>query len=221
MSFHNVALKKILFNIAIFALIFCTIPFTTGCTEREEKASKKIEEQAIENAQNYISKKYGFDAEIISSKAEPNVGTMFSWDSTVTGYAKVDLKYDNKEFFVYISGENESTDGKDNYQQALIEEAIEQKFISLANINAKEVYCNIIYDYHISGYDIYNDSALLTGVYYNGNNIDEILNDINQDARFYIDYYLFTLNSDSKSHISSDAKSIIKKRVQCFICKLR
>lgn len=191
-------------RVHIILLILCSAFLIVGCggTKKEEYA--KIEKQAKTNSIEYIQDKYGFEAEVISAKAEPNYGAIFSWDEVASGYALVTLQYDNKEFCVYISGDKESTDGKDNYQQEQIEEAIEAKFISDANIQAEEVYCNIFYEYY-NPTD--NNFLIMTSVYYNGSNIDEVLDELNKDNNFQVDYMLLTLNDISQSHSSYDFNS--------------
>lgn len=181
-------------------LMLCTMLVIVGCGGTKKEDYAKIEKKAKTNAVKYISDKYGFEAEVISAEAEPNYGAIFGWDDTSTGYAMVTLQHDNNQFQVVISGDDNSTDGKDNYQQSITEEAIKQEFISATNIKADEVHCDIFYEYHFS-YDT-DTSLILTNVYYDGNNIDEVLEDINGDNHLRINYKLVTLNASLKDHLN-------------------
>lgn len=207
--------NKIIPYMLLCTLMLCTMLVIVGCGGTKKEDYAKIEKKAKTNAVKYISDKYGFEAEVISAEAEPNYGAIFGWDDTSTGYAMVTLQHDNKQFQVVISGEDNSTNGKDNYQQSIIEEAIKQEFISAANINADEVHCDIFYEYHFS-YET-DTSLILTNVYYDGNNIYDVLKDISGDTRFRINYKLVTLNASLKGQLDASLKSIVNRDEDALI----
>ena len=100
--------------IIIVLLVICC---GCGYTREEKKEFKRIEIQAKENAINYIKNKYGIDAKVKSVSAEKeDTGPIINFTPGPTGYAFVLMKSNDRKFTVYISGEEKTLEGKDNYQ---------------------------------------------------------------------------------------------------------
>lgn len=115
--------------VCISALAICSglTCFLTGCLSFEEgKLAKQYEEQAGQNAIEYISSKYDFDsvsvtkAEAITTSDSGGMGTALS------SYVFVTLQCDDETIKVYIDGQTANTDGADDYQTEEIFQDIKQ-----------------------------------------------------------------------------------------------
>ncbi len=174
-------LKKVMY---MGSLIMCMLLFVSGCATKEQMQKlAKIEEQAKNNAIEYIQEKYGFKAKVVA--VEGHTG----YDSIVpnhepTGSATVTLKYEGKEFYVDITGEEVSTEGIDNYQSDEILKDIYKRAMSALNLEVDNVYIEVTCDSV--------DNRVMTGVYYNGENMDEILTDWSG----CVDYKVVAKNAD-------------------------
>ena len=147
---------------------------STSCfySNEEKELVKKYEEQAKINAVKYVKSKYGYDAKVISAKAAKNTNSISPIPNyTPTGYVYVKLKVNKKEFYVYITGEQESIDGKDNYQQ----DEIEKDLLELLKTNIGISPYNYSVEYPNS--TIYNntENSNLIKEYYNKNNLSDVL----------------------------------------------
>jgi len=80
---------------------------------QEKQQTKEWTEQACQNAQNYLSEKYGFQAEIISTDQDWNYGCGGKHLNT---NILIKMQYQNKIFDVGINGFQANTDGFDSYQ---------------------------------------------------------------------------------------------------------
>ncbi len=158
-------------------LIIMTVLMTgcTGCGDSPEQ--KAINEQNIakakENATNYVKEKYGFEAAVQDAILERSSG-LFS--TTPTSKVLVKMKYDNKDFNVYIDGSKTNTDGADDYQESVINDAIKELLknqvsgvervavtggkISWVEYDAIQECCDVLYS-----------------VFYDGTNLKEVLSD--------------------------------------------
>ena len=146
----------------------------TGCYSSEDrKLEKQYKKQAGINAINYVKEKYGFNAKVKSVDVNKQCTGLFPipddcWPDgrTVT----VKLKANKKIFFVYIPGNEESVDGRDDYQMDVIEKDLIDYFKKNISIE--------LYDYNLD---------LLFGIkeYYN-NNLDFIIPYINELELYYI-----------------------------------
>ena len=107
---------------AAFMLLSAPYLFLTACDSAEQKAQNaKWEEQASFNAVAYIQNKYGFTAEV----TEANVDRKQGWISTQPlSDVFVDMTCEGRAFTVFITGEQASDAGADNYQAAEIEQAV-------------------------------------------------------------------------------------------------
>lgn len=170
-------------------LLMCTMLMMGGCLSNEQKEElKKIEVQAEINAKNYINEKYGFDVEVVNVEGVVNYDGI-NPNGDITGYANITLKYDGKEFIVYISGEEETSKGTDNYQSDSIYVDMIEEVKSAANINADDIVVEILYGGKSS-------ENIMVNTYYNGENLDVV----KQEIESKIDYKIFTLNADLKNY---------------------
>ena len=117
--------NKIKYLIIVLAIM--VVVTSCGYTNEDKKHMAELESQAQKNALNYIKEKYNFDAKINSVKLEyPKAGVVPNFFPPPTGFAIVSLEYQNKNFEVYITGEEASIDGKDNYEMTeIINDTIE------------------------------------------------------------------------------------------------
>lgn len=181
----KIEINKRLIKIVICILMICTVLTISGCMpDKEKEKFERVETQAVSNAKNYIKEKYGFDAEVVTVDGEINAnGSLFY--ATSTGYANVTLKYDGKEFNVHILGEEETTKGRDNYQAEIIYADMKNKINPLVDIDAEDMCIDIYYGGE-------TNKNIMTSIYYNGENLDEIVQDLDVSIR----YKISTLNAD-------------------------
>jgi len=104
----------------IFALLVMSSIVFIGCgyTKEEKELMDKYEEIGESNAIKYVENKYGFTPKVIETKNtynEPGIVPDFS--PMPNGTVLVTMEYDDKEFEVEITGEEESLEGADNYQK--------------------------------------------------------------------------------------------------------
>ena len=108
--------KRVL--LALSMMLFAAF---TGCgySEEEKAQMQEYENQASDNAVNYISEKYGVQAKVMEAECETaeSFGVP-DFSPSATGDVMVRMEYDGNEFMVLISGEEATTDGTDNYQLA-------------------------------------------------------------------------------------------------------
>lgn len=161
-------MKKILF-ISLLSLLFLT-----ACDSKEQKEKNAaFEEKASENAIDYIYEKYGFNAEVVSAKINRQRG-MFG--STPLSDVLVNMNYGDKDFQVYITGEESSKNGCDSYQADEIEEAFFE-FIDEHITGLQKLSLN---DKRDTSTTIEFEKPLYS-VYYDGNNLNEVLQDGTED----------------------------------------
>ena len=135
---------------------------------------KQLERQAIDNATNYLKDKYNFNAEVISTKIEKKVDFLIpDLFPEPTGKVFVEFLFDNKKFEVYISGEGETIDGKDNYQYKEIIDAVLDLIETKINIESD---MNLI---NFGELDQYKEQKGLIKELYVGNNLQEIIDNNN------------------------------------------
>lgn len=80
---------------------------------QEKQQTKEWTEQACQNAQNYLSEKYGFQAEIISTEQDWNHGC---GGKQLNTDILIRMQYQDKTFDVGINGFQPNTNGFDSYQ---------------------------------------------------------------------------------------------------------
>lgn len=117
------------------------------------------------NAVNYVQEKYGFKPEVIyAERIHYWYWFKMYWENNV----KVKMRYEGKEFWVYISGEKKTTDGKDDYQAEEIREAVNERVSSY--LGCEPLWVD-------SWYCINSDYSK----YYDGTNLDSFLNEVGSD----------------------------------------
>ncbi|MBQ4283126.1 MAG: hypothetical protein IJB96_04275 [Lachnospira sp.] len=171
--------KKII-TICLIALMMCLLSGCTGCGDSpEQKAINKDNiARAKENAINYVKEKYNISAEVSDAILDRNYG-LFS--STPTSKVLVKMKYDDRNFNVYIDGESPNTNGYDDYQKDSISDAV--KSIVAKQLPGVE---RVIIDggkmNNIEYSDIRECCDVLYDKYYDGTNLKEVLSDNNYNV---------------------------------------
>lgn len=167
--------KKKKYILLTFLLLF----LVTGCYSSDDrKVAAQYRKQGEINAINYIYKKYGFKAKVKSVKEQFNCSSLWGCiDSTPNGRVVVKLNANKKDFFVYVTGKEESLDASDTYQKDEIENAFINFFKDNIPLN--------LYDYKM---DFNNKTGFNTdGItkYYN-NNLEEFLIYLDAMELYYI-----------------------------------
>ena len=161
-------MKKIfiLLNIWMLAIL-------SGCgySKEEEAQMRMYEKQGEENAVDYISEKYGFKPKVNSSTCEKrDVVAVPDFSPDATGYVFVEMEHENETFYVYITGEEASTEGIDNYQFEEVKDAYYKEISFLTDEEVKEVY--LCYGAYSSADE--NETAMVS-TYFEGDNLKEVL----------------------------------------------
>ena len=105
-----------------YVLIVCLFVLLTGCGNTKYKSLGR------KNAVKYIEDKYGFKPSVKSVISQKYNGSPLPFSSSSeTGYVYVEMKHEDKTFYVFISALSENTAGIDNYQVRDIENAINEK----------------------------------------------------------------------------------------------
>lgn len=162
----RIVLCVILFALLILCLMgYKIISYIKSENERRERIAA-----ASENAVRYIREKYGFEAEFAEDDDDEFLSTI-SRDLSSAAYIPFKMKSGDKEFYVaaYISKEN--GDCVDNYQSEEIAAAITDK-ISEIQSGGK-----VIWMWVGSRYGGLFGVNSMFRKYFNGNNIDEVLED--------------------------------------------
>ena len=107
---------------AVFMVLCAPYLLLTACDTKEQKEQNaEWEEQASFNAQAYIKQKYGFAAEV----TDANVDRQQGWiSSQPLSNVFVEMRHDNRDFTVFITGEEKSVAGADTYQAEEIRQAV-------------------------------------------------------------------------------------------------
>lgn len=153
-------------KVVLLMLLTIVIVFSiSGC------GFSKYEVQGEKNAIQYIEDKYGFKPTVKSVKSQSTNNSPIPFSSSSdTGYVYVKMKHDDKEFYVFISGTSENTDGIDNYQVDAIENAISNKI--------QEMLPNVInIDFCIGNEKVASDDPYygFIPLKYDGDNLNEVL----------------------------------------------
>lgn len=165
-------------------LIFAVTVLATGCgySLSEKKQMKAYQKQAEKNAVSYMSEKYGLDADVTGTRCEKSdPGPIPDFWPDPTGNVYVTMNDGKKAFTVYISGEEETTDGIDNYQYEEITDAFAQKLYEVTELDAEDVYLCFGTETEVNG----KKKGMIVA-YFDGNNLAEIFAD--EDAKFVVSY---------------------------------
>ncbi|MCQ2532134.1 MAG: hypothetical protein MJ093_05450 [Saccharofermentans sp.] len=142
-------MKKKIFAAAL-ALSFIFV--STACAS----LSDEEEDVAKTNAINYVKEKYGFKAKV--EDVEPVIidGIFPSKGNT----AKVSMSYKGDDFLVYVSHQEESSHGKDNYQWPEFTEIIQDEVYDQIDCDDAEIYVSLaLADENVMDIDDYYDSC--------------------------------------------------------------
>lgn len=179
--------------------------FGCGYSKEDKQIMREYKEQAIKNAKNYIKEKYSIEAkaiEVVCDKFDPSpIPNIFA---KPTG--KVSIKFrddEEKEFWVYITGNTVTSEGIDNYQyDTILRSVTEQVDYKLCPIVGKECE-NITLRY--GAFDTLSEGTKPNGMvseYFNGNNLEAILTD--NKAKVIIDYIDVDLSKITPSYVDFD-----------------
>ncbi|MBR4966349.1 MAG: hypothetical protein IKY53_07630 [Lachnospiraceae bacterium] len=153
----------------VVVLLVACVVFLGGCGG----LSQTEKNQGRENAIQYIENKYGFKPTVKSVKEQTYNGSpILGGSASGTGYFYVKMEHEKKSFYVFISGLSVNTDGIDNYQVEVIEDAIRQEVLAmLPNV--------INIDYCIGNKKVTPDDAYygMISLKYDGSNLSEVLED--------------------------------------------
>lgn len=158
----------------IYVLLILLLLFLpTGCYSSEEKKlAEQYRKQGEINAINYIKKKYGFNVEVKSIEEETFCSNLWGClDSSPSGNVTLKLNANKKDFYVYITGKEESVDGSDSYQK----DEIEKDFIEFL----KNSISIDLYDYSIG----FNKNGIKE---YYDNNLEDFISYISSLKLYYI-----------------------------------
>ena len=185
--------KKTVRLLPAVPLIVCML--LTGCDSAEQKAQNaEWEAQASENAKAYIMQKYGLSAEVREAKVDRMRG-MFG--TTPISDVFVDMRYDKRDFTVYITGQKESTEGSDSYQAEEIEQALSETI-------EREVPGLKLLDIYPQDKTEQDQETFFYSAYFDGTNLPEVLSD---GAGSFEAFYVDTDLSD-------------EKMFECLLCQL-
>lgn len=195
----------------------------TGCgyTFEEMQDMEQYKKQGEINALNYIKEKYGFDAKVVKVVCEKTDGGG-DFSPPLSGSVFVTFRKDDKEFLVYIAGDEVTNTGFDNYQYEDIKSVLEEDLHTITNLPAEEIF--IAYGRHKEYQLNQNSKNGMITTYFDGDNLKEVLADerpavvvsyINQDMadidaeavkeKTGVDDFLF-VDYDSRDHYSSIKK---------------
>ncbi len=161
-------MKKYIFvGIMLFFIIILTGCDTLGLSEENKEKAKKYEAQGKEMAVNYIKEKYGFDAKVLSSKAETNrvsLGPLF-----LTGNVYVEMSHNKKKFYVRVPVAGDDYDEiADSYQNDEIKKALLEKLEDI--FNSKIVEFKSPVEYNTVGR--YGGGIVYNSKYFDGSNLE-------------------------------------------------
>ena len=198
----NQKLSKLLPVLALLCL------FLTACDSEEQKAQNaEWEAQASENAQAYITQKYGFHAEVTDAKVDRQQG-MFG--TTPLSDVFVQMQYKGHDFTVFITGKEESTDGCDTYQAP----EIKQSLFETINSSIDGLQVLDVYPKFKSSRSM--DEPLYS-TYFTGSNLAELLEDgVSSFEAFYVQTDL----SDENNFAWLDSYKTNAKFVSCRDCEI-
>lgn len=147
----------------------------TGCgyTAEEKAEMKRYEKQGKQNAQEYIEEKYGIQAKVLDITCEKvNTAPIPDLWPAPTGKVRANMKAGDKEFCVLISGEEETTEGYDDYQRDEIMQALEREMAELTGLEAEELF--VFYGYYRST-DLADKRNAMVNTCFDGNNLRQVM----------------------------------------------
>ena len=158
----------------IIMILLIMLFFVTGCySEEDEELAKEYRKQGEINAINYVKEKYNINPKVESVVEEANCSSLWGClESSPNGDVTVKLNYNNKDFYVYVTGEYNSTDAIDDYQFKEIEEDYINYLRNNINLDLYdyklEFYKNGIKEYYNKALDVVSPYIFNIELYYIG-----------------------------------------------------
>lgn len=153
--------------------------FLTGCgySKEEKRDMKRFEKQGKRNAQEYIEEKYGFKAEVEEVTCDKmNTGPVPDLWPGPNGNVRVKMEYKGRDFYVYIAGDEETSEGVDDYQMEEITEDFEEILEDVTGLEPEEM--ALCYGSFLA-MDYKPEGNGMISTYYDGENLDEVLHEKN------------------------------------------
>lgn len=158
----------------LIGLLLLAVFAFAGCYSPEEKALElKYKKQAKVNAVNYIKEKYGFEATVKSASVQAGGADFGIVDPHPSELVFVTMEYGDDEFVVRIVGDEETSEGSDNYQEEEILSALKEELDTLTGIDSEEVFA--VYGEEWTSRTEKNGPNGLVAPYFTGENLKEIL----------------------------------------------
>ncbi len=147
-------------------MLFVLCAVSCGVSEEQRQENERNLAQAKENAKEYVKQKYGFEAEVTGGEVE-STGGMFG--PSFSGYAYVTMKYDGKDFKVYMDGRKEYTTGVDDYQKKEILLAVQDAVKEM--VGQVPDYGELQNHYYYEEAESMKNYAMYYGTYFDGTNL--------------------------------------------------
>lgn len=211
----NRKIVKISILVSIVMLLF------SGCgySMEERKRIANIEEQGRDNAIAYIEEKYGFTPKVVEVeviKYSIFYGGLFPTINPTpnpTGDVYVSMRYNGKDFLVYINGEEETANGYDNYQS----DKIARDFYDMMeDIIDGEIEKLVIAFGKFDETSKYKNEWGLVQNYYDGTNLAEVL-----DSSDYNNAVINLLNGEAEDISAADVADSVGRSTKCLFVKYR
>lgn len=162
--FHK-GIAVVLMLCSVFAMSAC------GYTAEKKALMEQYEKQGKKNALDYIENKYGFQAKVTDVTCQKvDSSPIPDFSPAPSGGVFVDMEYKGKAFRVYVTGEEASAEGYDNYQANSIEQAAKEAAI---NITGEIVDLQLCYGRfcELESHKNYG----MVNTYFDGSNLREVL----------------------------------------------
>lgn len=134
-GFTNSRIMVMVFILSLMPVLLCACGYST----EEKKHVKEIARLGEENAVSYIKEKYGFTPEVIDVEIcrEREEGSSFP---PATGYVSVAMSYQDEKFNVYITGEEQTLKGADDFEYGVITQDAKEYFEALLGYKIYDIY---------------------------------------------------------------------------------
>ena len=137
---HNFCRLNRIFS-SILAALFCVCLLAAcGYSSEEKQQMSSYEKNAKANAVKYIEDKYGFTPKVLDATAlKVDSGPVPDFSPAASGRVKVSMRYGDTVFCVNISGEENMTDGRDDYQREEIVDAFKKELSEKTSLEIAEI----------------------------------------------------------------------------------
>lgn len=141
-------------------------------SESQKEENKRVLKQAEENAAEYIVEKYGFEADITDSEI---IYDIKGWDfiiphSEASTNAMIKMEHDGKELQLIISGNDQNTNGSDDYQY----DEIKNAFCDIVKSGFEEE-CSVYYKNKNITLGAKETEDVFLNEYFDGNDLSSVL----------------------------------------------